>query len=158
VAASVSHAGAAKWWLAGDLVDVLDCAAAVTLGRVEEAVELGGSPSAEAGVGDDAATSGNELTTWLCGFCEVADGPASAAGAASPPAVAKLATIPRTTAPFAGAAVADATAAWPSGVAETWVRSWIPACTGALVIGGATDDPVTGVVATSACAPAPRPG
>ena len=79
------------------------------------------------------------------------------AGVDRPPAVTRPATIPSTTDPLAGTLVAEATTAWPRGVAETWVMSWMPAATGepasAAAEGPAADAALAAPDAT-ACEPA----
>ena len=65
--------------------------------------------------------------------------PDSAAGADSPPAVARLATMPSTTEPFAGTLAMEATTACPSGVDETEVIIWRLVSTGVPAIAEAAE-------------------
>ncbi len=84
----------------------------------------------------------------------VAVEPAITAGADSPPAVTRLATMPATTEPLAGTLVAEATMAWPRGVAETWVTSWIPVSTDVPAIADAAEEPAEPAPEANACEPA----
>ncbi len=107
--------------------------------------------------GSDAleGTVGDALTDWAGGVVlGAAVEPEMTAGADRPPAVARLATMPRTTDPLAGTLVAEATTAWPSGVAETCVISWMPVATGVPAIAEAAEDPAVAAPEASACEPA----
>ncbi|MDA8073629.1 MAG: hypothetical protein M0Z40_00030 [Actinomycetota bacterium] len=84
--------------------------------------------------------------------------PESAAGADNPPAVAKLATIPSTTEPFAGTLDIEATAACPSDVDETWVITCRPVSTGVPAMAEAVGEPTVAALDTSAWEPATRAG
>lgn len=79
----------------------------------------------------------------------------------TPPAVARLATMPSTTEPF-GMLVADATTAWATGVADTWAMSCMLEPTGLAVTAAAACEPLaapaesTCEVAARAESPAPE--
>ncbi len=102
------------------------------------------------------AAAGVAVAAATCaGGVELGDAvePEMTAGAAKPPAVARLATRPSTTDPFAGTLVAEATTAWPRGVAETWEMSWIPVSTGVPAIAEAAEVPAEAAPEASACEP-----
>ena len=84
--------------------------------------------------------------------------PDSAAGADSPPAVARLATMPSTTEPFAGTLAMEATTACPSGVDETEVIIWRLVSTGVPAIAEAAEEPAVAALEASAWDPATRAG
>ncbi len=84
--------------------------------------------------------------------------PDSAAGADNPPAVARLATIPSTTEPFAGALATEATMACPSDVDETWVITWRLVSIGVPAMAEVPGEPTVAAPETSACEPATRAG
>jgi hypothetical protein len=105
----------------------------------------GGTAPVPAPAGGDAGVADGACEPAALATCAGALGAGAAAepeiaGVDRPPAVTRPATIPSTTDPLAGTLVAEATTAWPSGVVETWVMSWMPAAIGEPA-SAAADDP-----------------